>query len=184
MSAKQVEALKEFVRPHYTEKDPAHNFDHILRILKRIESWKKEVSPKPDKYKLAFIACFHGLRSKLRNDERFRENVVNYLTGWDWDDERIKDEFTSLYRHTENPQTIEEKLVNDANNYERLGAFGIAKAFITGGARGQTIEETADIFEYNNLDKTVFDTPMTNKNAEQGIIFAKEFLKKLRNELK
>jgi hypothetical protein len=32
-----------------------------------------------------------------------------------------------------------------------LGAFGIAKAFITGGAKGQSIEDTISIFENQYL---------------------------------
>lgn len=93
------------------------------------------------------------------------------------------DAVISLFRHTSDPQTTEEKIVCDANMMGRLGAFGITKAFTTGGARGQSIEETADIFEYKNLDKTEFLTPAGQRVAEEGIAYGKAFLKRLRSEL-
>lgn len=63
-----------------------------------------------------------------------------------------------LLTHLEDPRTPEAMIVHDANYVEVLGALGIAKAFTTGGARGQTYETTVNIFE-NNLNRAVFHTP-------------------------
>ena len=81
-----------------------------------------------------------------------------------------------------NPQSIEEKIVRDANYIEVLGALGIAKAFTTSGANGQAIEETADIFEHQHLDKVIFQTPAGKRLADEGKRCTKEFLARLRNE--
>lgn len=63
-----------------------------------------------------------------------------------------------------------------------LGAFGIAKAFMTGGTKGQSLEETADIFEHQYLDKVIFQTPAGKQLAEERKNYTKEFLVRLRNE--
>lgn len=89
----------------------------------------------------------------------------------------------SLEHHLDNPQTAEEKIVHDANYLEMLGAFGIAKAFTTGGANGQTIEESADIFERQYLDKVTFQTPVGKQWALERKGYTKEFLRRLREEL-
>ncbi|MFC1802749.1 hypothetical protein ACFL0D_02155 [Thermoproteota archaeon] len=179
----QVQVFEEFVQLHYSEKDSAHDFRHIQRIIKRLELLSKDITP-INSSKLLFIACFHGQRDNIRNNEKFKKDVIEFLENQGWSDDEVEDGFKALFRHTRNPQSIEEKLVHDANNFGRLGAFGIAKAFTTGGARGQSIEETADIFEYQNLDKTVFLTSMGKKYGKEGIKYPKEFLKKLRSELK
>ena len=88
-----------------------------------------------------------------------------------------------MERHLDNPQTVEEAIVHDANYIELLGAFGIAKAFTTGGARKQTYQKTADIFEYQYLDKVAFLTPMGKQIAKEKRAYTKEFLNQLRSEL-
>lgn len=90
--------------------------------------------------------------------------------------------FTSLLTHLKDPRTPEEMIVHDANYVEILGAFGIAKAFTTGGARGQTYETTADIFE-NNLNRVVFRTSEGKRLAEESKSYCQEFLRRLRKEL-
>jgi uncharacterized protein len=63
-----------------------------------------------------------------------------------------------------------------------LGAFGIAKAFTTGGAKGQSIEETASIFEQQYLDKVIFQTPVGKQMADERKNYTKEFLMRLHTE--
>jgi hypothetical protein len=138
---------------------------------------------KPQPHLLNFLAYFHGMRDKIRNDSQFRDEMTERLKSLDWTSDEIDYAVTSLFRHISNPQTIEEKIVCDANMMGRLGTFGIAKAYTTGGARGQSIKETADIFEYKNLDKTEFLTPAGQRLAEEGIAYGKAFLMRLRSEL-
>ena len=178
-----IDTYRGFVRPHYAGKDSAHDFQHIERIISRLDMLSEGFDPPPEPHKLFFLACFHGMRSKIRSDSQFRGETTEFLQSLGWTLSEIEDAVASLFRHTSNPQTTEEKMVADANMMGRLGAFGIAKAFTTGGARGQSFEETADIFEYNNLDKTEFLTPAGKRLTEEGVAYATAFLKRLRNEL-
>ena len=130
-----------------------------------------------------FIACFHGLIANLSNDELFQGKVKCFLQNLEWTEAEIRKAFQSLERHLSDPQTAEEKIVHDANYIELLGAFGIAKAFTTGGARKQTYEQTADIFEYQYLDKVTFLTPVGQRIANKKRLYTKEFMTQLRSEL-
>jgi HD superfamily phosphodiesterase len=141
------------------------------------------VSPPPRLDRLYFLACFHGLGEPLRENEQLRERVKTFLRKLEWTDEDIEGAFQSLERHLTDPQSGEEKIVHDANYSELLGSFGIAKAFTTGGARGQSVPETADIFEHQYLDKVVFQTPAGQRLAEEGRVYAKRFLSRLGKEL-
>ena len=179
----QIEPYQEFARSYYLDRDTAHDFQHIQRIISRLELLSQEMSPSPDKKLLCFLACFHGLGANLRNDESFRDRVKQFLLDLEWSETEIEEAFISLPRHSKDPQTIEEAIVHDANYIELLGAFGIAKAFTTGGARGQTYEETSDIFEYRYLDKISFVTPVGKRIAKEKRAYTKEFMRQLRSEL-
>ena len=183
MLKQRVETYQEFVRPYYLDRDSAHDFQHIQRIINRLDLLSREISLPPNKELLYFIACFHGLAANLYNDELFRDRVECFLLDLEWTETEIEKAFASLARHLKDPQTIEEAIVHDANYIELLGAFGIAKAFTTGGARGQTYKETSDIFEYLYLDKISFITPIGKRIAQEKRAYTKEFMKQLRSEL-
>ncbi len=141
------------------------------------------MDPPPRMDRLYFLACFHGLATKVGAEPHFREQVRAFLHHLGWSEPESTDILHSLERHLEDPQTTEEKMVHDANYLELLGAFGIAKAFTTGGARGQAIEESAAIFERQYLDQVEFQTPTGQRLAEEGRAYAKSFLRRLSWEL-
>ena len=182
MEQNRVELYTAFVRPHYAGRDAAHNFRHIERILGRLGMLAEGMQPAARPDNLYFLACFHGLRKRLGSDHAFYEETRAFLLSLGWPEPKIEENFESLARHLTKPVTVEEKIVHDANYLELLGAFGIAKAFTTGGARGQLIEESADIFEHQYLDKVEFQTPNGRRLAKEGREYAKEFLQRLRRE--
>ena len=177
-----IEVYIEFVRPFYEGRDSVHDFRHIQRIIARLKTLSTGLGQPIRTDRLFFLACFHGLGKQLSGDPEFGTRVRVFLRGLGWSEQDIEAAFQSLSRHLSDPQSNEEKIVHDANYVETLGAFGIAKAFTTGGARGQSLEETADIFEHQYLDKVVFQTPAGKQWAAERKSYAKEFLDRLRNE--
>ena len=153
-----IEIYKKFVRELYVDRDKGHDFSHIERIISRIDELSNGLDPSPTPHRLNFLACFHGLNKKLQENTNLRSRTIEFLLSIGWSQKEIEDIFLSLARHTTDPCTIEEMIVHDANFFEVLGPFGIAKAFTVGGARGQTYEQTADIFAMN-IENVVFKTP-------------------------
>ena len=178
----QLEQYRKFARIYHIKQDPAHDFRHIERILRRLDMLAEGMSPPPLLYKLYFLVCFQGLGRVVQEHEEIRAEILTFLKNLGWEQQEIEEMFISLQSHLTEPTTVEEMIVHDANYLELLGAFGIAKAFLTGGARGQTYEETADIFEYCYLDKIHFFTPAGKHLAEDSRRYAKAFLNKLRSE--
>ena len=178
-----VSTYLQFVEPFYEDKDPAHNFRHIQRIVERLDLLSSNLSPQPCREMLCFLASFHGLAKRMSSSVEFTDTVKNFLLQMGWNEEQIADGIERLHRHLKSPLTVEEKIVHDANYVELLGAFGIAKAFTKGGAEGQSYEETANIFEYRFLDAVEFQTPIGKQLASEKRAYTKDFFARLRAEL-
>jgi uncharacterized protein len=98
------------------------------------------------------------------------------------------------------PQTLEAKVVQDADRLEALGAVGIARTMITGGANGTPFYELAEPFPITRIadDRTsiidhfftkllkLADTMQTaagRATAQQRAHFLQEFLTQLGSEI-
>jgi hypothetical protein len=177
-----IEPYREFVRRLYDDKDPGHDFRHIERIISRLDELKEGVIPPPSPYKLNFLACFHGLGKRIQEEPELKGNTITFLHNLGWNQDDIDASLSSLVTHLNDPKTAEEMIVHDANYFEVAGALGIAKAFIVGGARGQTIEETIDIYE-GFVDRVVFRTPVGKRLYGPRKEYAREFLQKLKEQV-
>ena len=178
----EIEPYLEFVRHLYGDKDHGHDYRHVERIVVRLDELKEGLTPIPSTHKLYFLACFHGLCRRLDEEPELKERTTGFLHDIGWQQEDIDAIFSSLLMHLKNPTTPEEMVVHDANYFEVAGPFGIAKAFLVGGARGQTYEQTIDIYE-GYLDRVTFRTPTGKRLYEPRKTFAREFLRKLKKEL-
>jgi hypothetical protein len=178
-----IEPYLSFVRSLYDENDSVHNFRHIERIFYRLDSFIRAEKINPDYRLLYFLSAFHGLSNRIKNTPDFKAGIVAFLSALGWNDEEIFNGFIALEYHLIDPQTIEEKIVYDANYIELLGAFGIAKAFTTGGARNQSIEETIRIYKNEYLDRVEFKTCLGRKLLKKEREYSIDFLEKLQSEL-
>lgn len=183
MKENKLEVYMNFAKAVYGDKDPAHNFRHIKRICKRLKMFIDATDEQMDLQLMYFMASFHGLIKKIDEDNSFKDEIVTFLKDLGWSDSEIDNGFICLQRHIQNPSTIEEEIVHDANYIELLGAFGIAKAFTTGGAKGQNYEETIRIFENDYLEKIEFKTALGKKISDKRKDYTREFLNILRTEL-
>jgi hypothetical protein len=177
-----IEPYAAFALPHYGERDSVHDAAHIERIIARLDEFAAGVEPAPRADRLFFLASFHGLAPRVRDDDHFREEVDGLLRSLGWTAEEISAAFAALERHCDDPQTPEEWIVHDANAVELLGAFGIAKSFMKGGAERQGYNETLAIFE-RNLNRVDFCTPRGRELADKGRNYARSFIARLRDEL-
>jgi uncharacterized protein len=171
---------QQFALPHYAGKDPAHDADHIRRILARCDQLGAGLAA-PQADRLFFLACFHGLGQRITLDPGFRRQVKAFLASIGWSGPEIAEALQSLERHLTTPVTVEERIIHDANAIEVLGAFGIAKAFTTGGARGQSYEQTIERYT-RFLDETRFVTPVGRMLAQDGRAYARAFLRRFKAE--
>jgi len=155
--------LTSFVKPLYNNKDSMHNFNHVLRIKRKVALLKKGY--KVDEGRLYFLVNFHGLKDFVKQHEKvlLKSYPKSYLI--------------SVYRHTSHPVNVEEKLVSDANLLESVGRFGIKKALRVGKERRQTKQQTLNYMR-KNIKKIRFYTKLGKKQGNPGIKVIKQYLKK------
>ena len=153
------------IKKIYVKKDKMHNFNHILRIKRKIIILKRP-------YKninldlLNFLILFHGLKDYVKkNKNKFRKEYVS-----------------SLLRHSRTPKKLEEKLIFDANMLDNTGRAGIKKAMNYGKALGRSEKETMKYIK-NNLHKVRFYTIEGRKIGRKRIEIMKKFVLKTKSSI-
>lgn len=82
------------------------------------------------------------------------------------------------------PETIEGKIVQDADRLEAIGAVGIARCFQFGGSHGRSLENSIEHFyEKLLLISKELNTPSARKMAEKRDKLMQDFLKEWVEEM-
>ncbi len=208
---KIIPELKEYVRKEMG-KGGAHDFDHIARVLKIAERIGEAEGADLDV--VFFAALFHDI-DRQREDkgevschaessaEHTRRLLRNYLLLPGDFIERVA---VCIERHRfregRTPESLEEKVLSDADKLDAMGATGIARAYLFGGAFGERVWEEnpknerfypgMDVYEYSprteyvlklsKLKEKMF-TKTGRKLAERRHRFMEIFFEELENEV-
>jgi uncharacterized protein len=161
-----IDSLKDEVRPLYEERDPAHRFDHVERIVAFCRLVGEDLGADMDV--LLRAAIIHGVGDK----ERFREALGE-------DHDKI---IRIAEMNSDIPKPLEEQIIWDGNIIDSLGIIGIARAFTRGGHEGQGLDETIKVIRENML-RPVY-TEVGREISIRLLVETNELLTKLERELK
>ena len=147
-------SLLEEIAPFYEGKDPAHDFTHALRVFRTAMAIAEAEGADPTIVALA--ALLHDAASGPKNrgrdeaEERVLETVEPLLKRWGYPDEVIEGVLYAVEVHSYSkgidPATPEAKVLQDADRLDAIGAIGIARVFMTGGALVRTLYHPEDPF--------------------------------------
>jgi uncharacterized protein len=140
----------EQARQYYEEADPAHDFHHVLRVLRLAE----RIGPVEgaDMEILRTAAFLHDIG---RPDE-IRDGICHAQVGAekarqilaDWPPDRVEAVAhaiaTHRFRNDAVPQTLEARVLYDADKLDCIGAIGVARAYAIGGLMGQLLWAEVD----------------------------------------
>ncbi|MGQ9851300.1 MAG: HD domain-containing protein [Aggregatilineaceae bacterium] len=146
----------EFARSLYDDSDPVHDFDHVLRVL----ALARRIG-QAEGADMAVVETAVLLHDIGRADEDQLAHVHNAETAdHAWQSaERAREILARLdppptsafieavahavaahrFRSAVAPQTLEAKVVFDADKLDAIGAIGVARAFAYGGMTGQKL---------------------------------------------
>lgn len=204
----------EAARAHYSGADAAHDFEHVLRVLRLAERIGAAEGADMDVLRAAVLlhdvarAAEHagGPCHAQAGAERAREILRGHEPA------RVEAVAAAIaghrFRSGEPPQSLEARILFDADKLDAMGAIGIARAYALAGAMGQRLwaevpagylgrtrgearadfaaEEHTPVHEYAfklaRLKDTLF-TSTARRLAEGRHAFMAEFFRRLDREV-
>ena len=135
--------------------DPAHDFNHIMRVYKNAQKLcKKE---KGNEKLVLSAVLLHDIISYSKSDNRSKisslksaEYAKKILKKLDFTVEEIQIVSDAIRDHSfsrgKTPQTLEGKILQDADRLDAIGAIGIARVFAVGGSEKRPFYNNEDPF--------------------------------------
>ena len=125
----------EQAREWYPAEDPVHGFDHVLRVMRSAEEIGEELGA--DLEVLRAAALLHDAAgADPREDRAHHENASadfahSTLTNEGWSQDRIEAVVECVlshrYRGKQRPESLEARILFDADKLDVVGAFGVAR---------------------------------------------------------
>jgi len=203
-----LDSLKNEVKKRI-ENDPAHDFEHTMRVYKNAQKiCKKE---KANEKLVLSAALLHDIASYPKSDKRSKISSIEsakkskkILEKFDFSKEDIAIISDAIHDHSFSqnkiPKTLEGKILQDADRLDALGAIGIARVFATGGSLNRPFYNVDDPFCKRRIpdDKiwtvdhffqkllkleSLMNTKSGKAEAKKRTRILKEFLTHLKQEL-
>ncbi|MGY5150404.1 MAG: HD domain-containing protein [Candidatus Nitrosopumilus sp. bin_68KS] len=191
------------------ENDPAHDFEHIMRVYKNAQKiCKKE---RANEKLVLSAALLHDLVSYPKSDKRSKMSSIesakksqSILKKYNFPDEEITIISDAIRDHSFSqkkiPDTIEGKILQDADRLDAIGAIGIARVFATSGLLKRPFYNIDDpfckkrtpddkIWAVDHFFKkllrleSLMNTKSGKIEAKKRTRILKEFLKQLKDEI-
>jgi len=141
------------IRPMYRGADPAHDFSHILRVYRNARIIGQEEGA--DMQVLLLAALLHDVGSEKKHEhgepEGQGKKAVEALLesiGLEAQARENVQYAVEVHRFSKGivPATLEARILQDADRLDAIGAMGIARVFLTGGALGRELYHPEDPF--------------------------------------
>ena len=150
-----IEEAIEYIKNLFGERGDGHDVEHSLRVYRNaLAIAQKEKDCDTEIVSLA--ALLHDTDDhKLfdnKNNENTREFLERHLVSKERT-ERIIEVINSVSfskNRGKRPETLEGKIVQDADRLDAMGAIGIARTFAYGGANKRSLDQSIEHF-YDKL---------------------------------
>nr|WP_303716440.1 HD domain-containing protein [Methanoculleus marisnigri] len=170
----------------------AHGFDHTLRVVRLCE----EIGAREgaDMAILIPAALFHDIARPLEeetgvpHEEEGARMAESYLRSVRYPEDRIVGIVHAIRAHRYSsgiaPETLEGRILSDADNLDAMGAVGIARTFMQAGEQGRGIADATAHFHEKLLNlKDRMYTESARNIAEKRHAFLVAFIETLDGEM-
>lgn len=206
---KNLIKLQKEVKKIVAKNDPAHDFEHILRVYKNAEKICK--TEKADKKLVLSAVLLHDIVSFPKSDTRSKIastksaiKAKKILKRFNFSMTEIKIIMDAIESHSfsknKKPKTLEGKILQDADRLDALGSIGIARTFAVGGGENRSFYNKNDPFCSNRkpddqkwtvdhfykkllLLQTRMNTRFAKNEAKRRTKILKKFLNDLKKEI-
>ena len=204
---KVIDSIKTDVKK-IIENDPAHDFEHVMRVYHNAQKiCKKE---KANKKLVLCAALLHDIVSYPKSHKFSKLSSIHsankskqILKKYSFSDKEIMIISDAIRDHSfsqnKTPETLEGKILQDADRLDALGAIGIARVFATAGSLKRPFYNPNDPFcnKRKPDDKTwtvdhffqkllklesLMNTKAGRTEAKKRTLVLKKFLNQLKHE--
>ena len=178
-----------YIRELFAENADGHGFEHAMRVY-RNALLIAETEPEADRLVVSLGALLHDADDHKLFSTENNANARRFLEAQGVDREtadRICGAVNSVSfsrNRGKHPNTVEGRIIQDADRLDAIGAIGIARTFAYGGKHGRTPEDSiAHFHEKLLLLKDLMNTEKAKEMAESRHAFMEQFLKEWEQEI-
>lgn len=170
----------------------SHGFDHVERVTALCEQIGRAEGADMDI--LIPAALLHDIARPLEKEQGIPHEqegarmAEEYLGSIGYDASAIPAIAAAIrthrFRSAEKPESLEARILSDADKLDALGAVGIARTFMRAGEHGTTIEDGIRHFHEKLLRlPDLMDTKTARQIAQDRHAFLLQFLHRLEEEM-
>ena len=181
MDNELITAAITYVKDLFEGNSDGHGFDHTMRVYNNAMEIARE--ERCDTQIVALAALLHDADDHKLFDTVDNANARAFLASHDIDGETVEAVISAVNsvsfskNRDKKPESIEGRIVQDADRLDALGAIGIARTFSYGGKHGRSMEDSIlHFYEKLLLLKDMMNTATAVKLAERRHAFILEFL--------
>ena len=138
-----------YVKVFFDGESSGHDFFHTMRVFNNAKLIlnSEKINQEVDEFVVCMASLLHDVDDVKLSPETAvnKDNAVKFLKENNVEDEEIEfikkiiSEVSYRGKDSIQPETIESKIVQDADRLDAIGAIGIARTFAFGGSRGRVI---------------------------------------------
>ncbi|MBR2695920.1 MAG: HD domain-containing protein [Parasporobacterium sp.] len=189
MSETMINSAIEYINELFRDRADGHGAEHSLRVYRNAMKIAEQ-EKNADLEIVALAALLHDTDDHKLFDTKNNANARAFLNRQTIDPEKIEricDAINSVsfsQNRGRRPETIEGKIVQDADRLDALGAIGIARTFAFGGMHGRSMDSNIQHF-YDKLLllKDEMNTESGKEMAKSRHAFLEDFLEEYKSEL-
>ena len=181
-----IEDAIEYIESIFCDNADGHDAAHSLRVY-RNALHLVDCYPDSDKRIVLLAALLHDVDDHKLFDTEDNANARHFLEKQDLSIEEI-DQICCIINNVsfsrnrgKSPESIEGKIVQDADRLDALGAIGIARTFAYGGKNGRSLEDSLQHF-YDKL--LLLKDEMNTEEAKKLAIERHKYLERFIEEFK
>ena len=188
MNEQIIEAAKQYLGEIFKDNSDGHDAEHSLRVYGN-SLLIAENYPESDKTVIALASLLHDVDDHKLFDTENNMNARSFLKEQNVEDDVI-DQICVIINGVSfsknrgiRPESIEGKIVQDADRLDALGAVGIARTFAYGGRNGRSLESSLQHFtDKLLLLKDEMNTAEARAMAETRHAYIEGFLEEFNKE--
>ena len=191
-SIELVERTREYAR-HFFEREGTHGFSHVERVFNLCIHIGKEEGA--DLEVLALASLLHDVARPLESAGKVEDHAAegariarHFLRSLGYPEEKVEAVAHAIEAHRfsrgPEPETLEARILSDADKLDAIGAVGIARVFMYSGEHGRSIEDSLAHFEEKILKlRDLMYTETAKRIAGERHRFTVEFIERIRREM-